>query len=155
MSMAECNMRQFDVFLFRGADWGHYTCNDSGVMPLHVACGFRPERTCPKVIECAAFILDQLKAAADAFAEDESLDLPPGAFRNATATCEKPKRASPSRFGTVVRVLTAGSQLPRRLARIPACRDLHARARLEQRRASEYARFGGCRSRANRARGHG
>ena len=112
MSIAECDMRQFDVFLFRGADWGHYC--DSGAMPLHVACGFRSERTCPNVEECAAFILDKLKTAADAFAADESLDLHLRAFR--AATRDKPKRGIPSRIGTAFRVIASGSPFARRLA---------------------------------------
>ena len=154
MSMAECSMLQFDVFLFRGADWGH-RFHDSGVMPLHVACGFRPERTCPKVIECAAFILDQLKAAADAFAEDESLDLPPDAFQNVTAAREKPRRASPSRIGSVIRVVTSGSEFARSQfarARIPAA-IFSARVASRNNEPSEMRCLVVDRSGTNRARG--
>jgi hypothetical protein len=113
MSMAEFSWSQYDVFLFRGADWGH-DGTLAGVMPLHVACGFRSERTCSNVKECAAFILDKLKTAADAFAADESLDLHLRAFR--AATRDKPKRATPSRIGTAFRVIASGSPFARRLA---------------------------------------
>jgi hypothetical protein len=93
-----------------------------------------------------------LKAAADAFAEDESLDLPPDAFQNVTAAREKPRRASPSRIGSVIRVVTSGSEIARSLARIPAA-IFSARVASRNNEPSEMRCLVVDRSGTNRARG--